>query len=53
MDIKNQKFENPSTIHKSYVDLGPERYLGPRDPIIGSMGYGAYKLKFRIRTLIP
>ena len=36
---KNQKFENPSTTHKFYVDLGPKWYLGPRDPIIGSMGY--------------
>ena len=37
---KNQKSENLSTIHKFYFDLGPKRYLGPRDPIIGSMGYG-------------
>ena len=35
MDPKNQKFENPSTTHKFYVDLGPKRYLGQRDPIIG------------------
>ena len=45
---KNQKFENPSTTRKFYVDLGPKRYLGPRDPIIGSMGYGV-----RVRILIP
>ena len=25
-----------STAHKFYFDLGPKRYLGPRDPIIGS-----------------
>ena len=23
--------------HKLYVDLGPKRHLGPRDPIIGSI----------------
>ena len=34
------KIKNPTTSHKFYVDLGPKRYLGPRDPIIGSMGYG-------------
>ena len=27
--------------HDTHVDLGPKRCLGPRDPIIGSMGYGA------------
>ena len=37
---KNQKIKNPSTTHKFDVDLGPKRYLGPRDTIIGSMGYG-------------
>ena len=37
---KNQKFQNPSTTHKFYVDLGPKRYLGPRDPIIGSIVMG-------------
>ena len=37
---KNQKFENPSNTHKFYFVLGPKRNLGPRDPIIGSMGYG-------------
>ena len=29
---------------KFYFDLGPKRYLGQRDPIIGSMGYGGTKL---------
>ena len=42
--IKNQIFANPRTRHKFYVDLGPKRYLGPRDPIIGSMGYGGWSL---------
>ena len=40
---KNQKWtpkKNPSTTHKFYVDLGPKRYFGPRDPIIENMGYG-------------
>ena len=37
---KNKKFENPSSTHKFYVELDPKRYLGPRGPIIGSMGYG-------------
>ena len=37
---KIKKFENPSTSHKFYVDLGPKRYFGPKDPIIGSMDYG-------------
>ena len=45
MTPKNKKFDNPSTTHKFCVDLGPKRYLGPRDPIIGSMGYGGSKLK--------
>ena len=36
---KRIKIENPSTTHKLYVDLSPKRYLGPRDPFIGSMGY--------------
>ena len=40
MDPYNKKFENPSTTHKFYVDLGPKRYLGQRDPIIGRMGFG-------------
>ena len=35
---KNQKFENPGTTCKFYFDLGPKRYFGPKDPIIGSMG---------------
>ena len=41
------KFKNLSKTHKFYVDLGQKRYLCPRDPIIGSMGYGGggYKLK--------
>ena len=30
----------PSSALNFYVDLSPKRYLGPRDPIIGSMGYG-------------
>ena len=31
---------------KLYFDLDPKRYLGRRDPIIGSMGYeGGSKLK--------
>ena len=34
------KFGNPSTTHKFYVDLGPKSYLGSREPIVGSMGYG-------------
>ena len=44
---KNQKFENPSTKHKFYFDLDTKRYLGPRNPIIGSMclGGGLSKLK--------
>ena len=44
---KYKKSENPSTPHEFYVDLGTNRYLDPRDPIIGSMGYGGgvYKLK--------
>ena len=29
---KNQKCENTSTTPKFYVDSGPKRYLGPRDP---------------------
>ena len=29
-----------STTHKFYVDLGPQKYFGPRDPIIGRNGYG-------------
>ena len=34
-EISNTKF---------YVDLGPKRYFQvPRDPIIGSMGYGGVK----------
>ena len=37
---KNLKFENPSRTHKFYSDLDHKRYFGPRDPIIGSMGYG-------------
>ena len=53
--LKNENFENQSPIYKFYVDLGPKRYLGPRHPIIGSMGYGVGGLnkKFRVRTLIP
>ena len=42
---KNHKFKNPSTTQKFYVDLGPKRYLGRRDPIIGSVGYGGGGLK--------
>ena len=56
MDPNNQKFENLSTTHKFYVDLGQKKYLGPRYPIIGSMGYGGgggLNLKFSARTLIP
>ena len=37
---KNQKFENLSATHKFYFDLGPNRYLGPRDPIIESIVQG-------------
>jgi len=32
--LKPPKIENPGTIHKFYFDLGPKRYLGPRDPVI-------------------
>ena len=52
---KNQKFENPSTTPKFSVDLGPKRYLGPRDPIIG-MGYwggGGSKLKVQVTDSYP
>ena len=40
--------KNQSTTHKFYFVLGPKRYFGPRDPIIGSMGHlgGGSKLKF-------
>ena len=38
--LKIKKIENTSATHKFQVDLGPKRYLGPSDPIIGSMGYG-------------
>ena len=32
--------------HTFHVDLGPKRYLGPRDAIIGNMARGGgYKLK--------
>ena len=48
---KNQKFENPSTTHKFYVDLGPKRYLGPRYPIIGSMGCGVPSTYIHIVSL--
>ena len=37
---KIQNFENLSTTHTFYVDLGPKRNLGRRYPVIGSMGYG-------------
>ena len=55
MTPKNQKFENPSTTHEFYVDLGPKRYLVQRDPIIGSMGYGGggSKLNFQGTDYYP
>ena len=34
---KNQKFENPSTTHKFFVDLVKKRNFGPRDPMIGEV----------------
>ena len=42
--LKIKKIGNPSTTHKLYADLGPTRYFGPKDPIIGSMGYGGWGL---------
>ena len=51
---KIQKFENPSKTHKFYVNLGTKRYLGPRDPIIGIMGYGGgAKLKVQGMDFYP
>ena len=46
---KNQKFENLNTTLKYYVDLGPKRYLGSCDPIIGSMGYGGGGSKLKVQ----
>ena len=36
------------SIHKFYFDLGPKRYLGRRNPIIGRMGLGGgFKLNVK------
>ena len=42
---KNQKIQNPAQTHKLYVDVGPKRYLGRGDPIIGSMRQGGGVLR--------
>ena len=39
-EIEKIQKRTTSTTRKFYVDLDPKGYLGPRDPIIGSMGYG-------------
>ena len=49
MTPKNQKFENLSTTHIFQVDLGPKRHLGPRESIIGSMGYGGGGSKLKVQ----
>ena len=47
LKIKNSKIRERQK--KIYVDLGPKRYLGPRDPIIVSMGYGGGGSKLKVR----
>ena len=34
---ETKHFENSDSSHKFYFDLGPQKYFGRRDPIIGSM----------------
>ena len=46
---KNQKLANPSTTHTFYDDLDSKRYQGPRDPIIGSMGYVGRGSKLKVQ----